>query len=309
MKYTRRALALRLFIATLTLLAPIVEALEIRHLQGVTTLSATPQKTLVLDIASIDTLSVLGVDIAGVPGGVLPHYISQYSGDKYPKIGSFFEPDYEAINAAQADLAIIGGRSRSKYPEVSAILPTVDLSVDNGNYIASAKANITTLGHIFAKESLAAKLNAVIDEKMRLLKSVASDAGRAMILVVNAGKVGTYGPNSRVGWLHKDAGFRTVADNIDDRFHGGDIVSFEYLLEANPDWLFVIDRDAGVGERTAGKAASQVLDNELIRQTTAWKKGQIVYLDSQAAYVAGSGYQGLTLLIDQVYQAVVSAGK
>jgi iron complex transport system substrate-binding protein len=82
-------------------------------------------------------------------------------------------------------------------------------------------------------------------------------------------------------------------------------VSFEYLAEVNPEWLFVIDRDAGIGRATdPGKAAAQVLDNELVHQTNAWKKKQIVYLDPQAAYIVSSGYTALTTLLDQVYKAV-----
>jgi iron complex transport system substrate-binding protein len=126
-----------------------------------------------------------------------------------------------------------------------------------------------------------------------------------MILVTNAGKVGVYGPSSRTGWLHTEIGFKPVAPDIDDRFDRGDVVSFEYLAEVNPEWLFVIDRDAGIGRATdPGKAAAQVLDNELIHQTNAWKKKQIVYLDPQAAYIVSSGYTALTTLLDQVYEAV-----
>ena len=31
----------------------------------------------------------------------------------------------------------------------------------------------------------------------------------------------------------------------------GQQISFEYILEKNPDWLFVIDRDAGIGRAVA----------------------------------------------------------
>ncbi|MBD9388235.1 siderophore ABC transporter substrate-binding protein [Agrobacterium sp. AGB01] len=277
--------------------------ISIKHGQGETVLKGVPQKVLVLDIPSLDTMDALGVEPAGVLASNLPAYLSKYSDAKYLKVGTLFEPDYEAINAAEADLAIVGGRSRAKYPEVSAIVPALDMSVDAQNYIASTKTNILTLGKVFGKDAEAAKLDATIDEKIAALKAVAADAGTAMILVTNAGKVGAYGPNSRVGWLHKEVGFKTVAEDIDDRFHGGDIVSFEYLLEANPDWLFVVDRDAGVGN-SGGDASQKVLDNELVHQTTAWKKGQIVYLDPQAAYIVSSGYTALTMLIDQVYKAV-----
>ena len=63
----------------------------------------------------------------------------------------------------------------------------------------------------------------------------------------------------------------------------------------------MIDRDAGVGNEGA---AEQLLDNELIHQTNAWKNGHVVYLEPQAAYVTMHGYQGLILLLDQVTTAL-----
>lgn len=72
----------------------------------------------------------------------------------------------------------------------------------------------------------------------------------------------------------------------------------------NPDWLFVIDRDAGVGENTG--AAAALLDNELVNQTTAAQEGQIIYLDPQAAYITMHGYEGLMLLLDQVLEGLTA---
>lgn len=281
------------------------EEMTIKHAQGETVLKAAPKKVLVLDIPSLDNLDALGVEPAGVVGSNLPTYLQKYADGKYLKVGTLFEPDYEAINAAEADLVIVGGRSRAKYPDVAKITPAIDMSVDSKEFIGSVKANITKLGDIFGKQEEAKKLDATIDEKVAKLKEIAPNSGTAMILVTNAGKVGVYGPSSRTGWLHTEIGFKPVAADIDDRFDRGDVVSFEYLAEVNPEWLFVIDRDAGIGRATdPGKAAAQVLDNELVHQTNAWKKKQIVYLDPQAAYIVSSGYTALTTLLDQVYNAV-----
>jgi len=306
LKEFRRTFSRSMMAALLLALAPAAHAQEmkIEHAQGETVLKAPPAKVLVLDMPSLDTLDALGVEVEGVPGSNLPKYLSKYADEKYLKVGSLFEPDYEAINAAEADLVIVGGRSRSKYPDVAKITPAIDMSVDSKDFIDSAKANITKLGEIFGKQAEAQRLDATLDEKIAALKAIAPQAGTAIILVTNGGKIGAYGPNSRVGWLHKEIGFKTVEENIDDRFHGGDVVSFEYILEKDPDWLFVIDRDAGVGRGNDGNAAAQVLDNELVHQTKAWKNGQIVYLDPQAAYIVASGYTALTTLIDEVYAAV-----
>jgi iron complex transport system substrate-binding protein len=281
-------------------LAPMpAQALTIKHTQGEVTLQETPKKVLVLDINALDIIDALGVEPAGVPGSNLPSYLSKYD---YAKIGSLFEPDYEAINAAEPDLVIVGGRSRTKFREVSEIAPTIDLSVDSEPFTEGLKANIATLGEIFDREEKAAELIATFDGKVEALKTSAADAGTALILVTNAGKVGAYGPNSRVGWLHKEIGFRPVEDDIDDRFHGGDIVSFEYILEKDPDWLFVIDRDAGVGN--AGNSAEATLDNELVARTQAVRNGHVVYLDPQAAYIVSAGYTSVSKLLDEVREAV-----
>src|SRR5690606_22598829 len=115
--------------------------------------------------------------------------------------------------------------------------------------------------------------------------------------VTNAGNVGVYGPDARVSWIYKELGMPIAVSKVEDGDHGGDTISFEFILETNPDWMFVVDRDAGVG--TSNGAAAALLDNELVNQTTAAKEGHIVYLDPQAAYITMHGYDALMLLLDQ----------
>nr|WP_246741826.1 ABC transporter substrate-binding protein [Rhodomicrobium udaipurense] len=272
----------------------------IEHAQGRTVLPKKPEKVLVLDINTLDIAEALGAQPAGVLGSNLPPWLKKYADPRYARMGTLFEPDLEAINAAGADLAIVGVRSRGKLKDVAALVPAVDLSFDQDKIVESVKANITKVGTIFGKEAEAARLVADLDARVAKLRDSASGAGTALILVVNGGKVGAYGPTSRIGWLHRELGFKTVESKIDDRFHGGDVVSFEYILEKNPDWIFVIDRDAAVGAAKTGGAAAAVLDNELVRQTSAAKLGRIVYLDPAAAYIAPGGYTALTILTGQI---------
>jgi hypothetical protein len=55
---------------------------------------------------------------------------------------------------------------------------------------------------------------------------------------------------------------KPAIDNLTVARHG-QVVSFEFLLKTNPDWLFVIDRDVAIGQD--GKTAQQLLDNPLVR--------------------------------------------
>ncbi len=281
-----------------TAMTAVAQDKVITHPQGETTISGVPAKVLVQDWAAFDNLNALGVAVAGVPSSNGPSYL----GDAVPadaiQIGSLFEPDFEGIAAAEADVYFVAARSASAYETSKDLVPTIDLSVNNGAIIEGVKANITKLGEVFDLQDKAAELNAALDAKVDEVKAAAAGKGDALVLVTNAGNLGVYGPDSRVSWVYNEVGIASALADVKDGDHGGDAVSFEFLLEVNPDWVFVVDRDAGTGENTG--AAAALLDNELFNQTTAAQQGHIVYLDPQAAYITMHGYQGVMLLLDQV---------
>lgn len=276
----------------------------VSHPQGETTISGVPETVFVLDWAAFDNLTALGVEVDGAPGSNIPSYLADSMDDDLAAIGSLFEPDFESIAAAAPDLVIVAARSAGTYPMLSGIAPTIDMSVNNADIVSGVKANIETLGEIFAIEDRAAELNAALDAKIEEARAAAEGKGNGLVLVTNAGKLGVYGPDSRVAWIYNELGIPSVMDEVDDGDHGGDAVSFEFLLETNPDWLFVVDRDAGVGNEGAARA---LLDNELMHQTTAWQEDQIIYLDPQAAYITMHGYSGVMLLLDQVIEGLNAA--
>nr|WP_199562554.1 siderophore ABC transporter substrate-binding protein [Pelagibacterium lacus] len=269
----------------------------VSHPQGETTISGVPEKVFTIDWAAFDNLNALGVDVAGAPGSNAPGYLADLVTDDLVNVGSLFEPDFETIAAEQPDLVIVAARSAGTYPQVSEIAPTIDMSVSNADLIAGVEGNIEQLGEIFGLQDRAAELVADLNAKVEEARAAADGKGIGLVLVTNAGNLGVYGPDSRVAWIHNELGIPSVMANVEDGDHGGDGVSFEYLLESNPDWLFVVDRDAGVGNEGA---AAALLDNELMHQTTAWQNDQIIYLDPQAAYITMHGYSGLMLMLDQV---------
>jgi iron complex transport system substrate-binding protein len=299
-KFTRTPALLAALVAGALAMTSLTQAQEIvvTHAQGETTLPGVPTKVLTSDWAAFDNLHALGVPVAGVPASNAPSYLQGFVAADALQIGSLFEPDFEGIAASGSDLYIVGARSREAYATAKDILPTIDLSIDNADIIAGIEGNLTKLGEVFGLQDKAAELNAALDAKVAEVKAAAEGKGKALILVTNAGNLGVYGPDSRVAWIHNQLGIPSAMENVKDGDHGGDSVSFEFLLEANPDWLFVVDRDAGTGESTG--AAAALLDNELVNQTTAAKEGHIVYLDPQASYITMHGYSGVMLLLDQV---------
>lgn len=91
-----------------------------------------------------------------------------------------------------------------------------------------------------------------------------------MVLMISGGKMSAYTPGSRFGFIFDELGFTPAATFAESGRHGN-VVTSEFILNANPDWLFVLDRDNAIG-RTEGQSAQQVLDNPLIHKTKAWQK-------------------------------------
>ncbi|MFC5387388.1 siderophore ABC transporter substrate-binding protein [Aquamicrobium segne] len=289
------ALALTLSAVTLGYAAPV------KHAQGETNIDGVPQKIVVFDLAVVDTLDVLGVEIDGLPTGILPSYLQKYADSDIANIGTMFEPDYEAVAALEPDLIIVGGRSAPKYAELSRLAPTIDLTVDRTNFFASAKQNAVTLGEIFGKQAEAAKAVTALDASLAGLAASAENAGNVLVMITTGGRMSAHGPGSRFDVVFSDYGFKPAVDGLDTGTHG-QAISNEFILETNPDWLFVVDRDAAIGRE--GVAASQMLDNELVNQTTAWQKNQVVYLDPVSWYLVGGGLTAMSISIDQIAEAL-----
>ena len=278
--------------------------ITISHAQGETVLPGVPKTVLTLDLASLETLDAIGVEVTGVVGALIPAHLSKYKDDKYVKIGTLFEPDYETINAAAPDLIIVAGRSSPKYQELSRIAPTIDLSTDENAFLATAFRNARTLGRIFGKEDEVEARLGRIETSIQAVREKSRNAGRGLIVLATGGRLSAYGPRSRFGTLHKDFGIAPAVEDLDRAIHGQGI-SFELILKANPDWLFVIDRDTAIGQ--AGQSAAQLLDNPLVARTTAWQKGHVAYLDPVRWYLVGSGIASLETNADQIAQALDAA--
>ena len=117
---------------------------------------ANPTKTVVLDLAVLDTLHALGVDVTGVPAAAkLPPQLEQYADKRYLKVGSMFEPNYEVIHAAAPQLIFVAGRSAPKYDELSKLALTVDLTVDAKDLVGSVIRNAELLAAIYGKQARA----------------------------------------------------------------------------------------------------------------------------------------------------------
>lgn len=276
------------------------ETITVTHKQGETEVPLSPEKVVVFDLATLDTLDTLGVEPVAVPEAVLPTYLSAY--ESTPKAGSLFEPDYEAVAEIDPDLIIVAARSSEALPELDKIAPTIDLTVDWTDYRAEFTTAVETLGQIFEKDDEAAAALQSIDEKMTETAGLAADAGTALIVSTSGNELQANGLESRYGWIHSELGFEMAVEEVEAATHG-DPISNEFVLETDPDWLFVIDRDAAVGESDSA-SARELIDNELIRQTSAFQNDQVVYLSPSEWYIVMYGLNAVDVMVDEVHSAL-----
>ncbi|MEF7440063.1 siderophore ABC transporter substrate-binding protein [Paenibacillus lautus] len=283
---------------------PASEEITITHKLGETPVKKNPSRVVVFDFGILDSVDKLGVEVLGVPQANIPAYLSKFEDKKYENVGSLKEPDFEKINSIEPDLIIISGRQQDAYEELSKIAPTIFLGVDTSKYMESFKENMNTLGQIFGKEAEVQKELATIDENIKALNEKATATGKkALIILANEGKISAYGPGSRFGILHDVFGFDAVDPNIEVSTHGKDI-SNEYIVEMNPDYLFVVDRGAAVATGEGESGAKAVVENELVNTTNAAKEGNIVYLNPDFWYLSGGGLTSVSEMITEVEAAV-----
>lgn len=294
-RWTRRVLAV--FAGVAASLAFAQGAVTVKHTKGELTLQERPASVVVMDLAVLDTLHTLGVEVQGVPAMEYRRQLSEFNDKKYLRIGSVFEPDYETIHAASPELIIVAGRSSPKYSALAKLAPTLDLTVDPTDLLGSMKRNTAALATIFGREAEAQARLENLDESIAALKKQSPEAGTALIVLTTGGKMSAYGPGSRFGVIHDELGIMPATRELQTTNHG-QAISFEFILKTDPDWLFVIDRDAAIGRE--GQSAGQLLDNELIHQTKAWKNQRVLYLDALNWYTIGSA--GLTAMQENVDQ-------
>ena len=254
-----------------------------------------PDTIAVMDFAILDTLEALGVAVDGVVGPPMLDYLADAMDGAAP-MGTLFEPDYEAIAALGPDLILAGGRSSRVVPDLSRVAPTVDMTIWE-DVVGQGLDRLAAYGTIFSKEDEAAALAASFNARLETVKTDLAGQGSALIVMTNGPKVSTYGADSRFGWLHTDVGLPATIENVEESTHG-EAISFEFIRDANPDILLVVDRMSAIGQD--GASARATLDNPLVHETSAWKNDKVVYLSSAPIYLAGGGIQTMMLTLEEI---------
>lgn len=275
----------------------------VEHKLGKTEIKRLPQRVAALEMNEVDMLDQLGVPIAGMVKDFVPHFLGKYKNAAgVADLGAIVQPNLERVHALRPDLILITPLQANHYQELSDIAPTVHFDIDFRNsqtgHIDAVKKHLLTLGRIFNKETLAREKSALLDAQLQEVRRITEGRPeRALIVLHNNGAFSSFGARSRYGFVFSSLGVKQASAAVESSLHGQP-VSSEFIQQANPDILYVVDRTA-VMERKAVLKAEDVA-NPLLRQTNAWKNGRVVFVDADAWYTTGASPTALGLLFKDV---------
>lgn len=278
------------------------EKIEITHELGKTSLVENPQKIVVFDMGTLETLDELGIKVAGLPKKNLPSHLKKYAEDpNIVDIGTMQEPNFEKINALGPEAIFVSNRQQAVYGELSKIAPTVYFNTYDKDYMSALEIKMKTLGQIFKKED---ELNAKVAQLKKEIETsnaeISKSDKKGLILLYNKGKFSAYGKGSRFGFIHDVMGVKPAIEDLEVATHGQP-VSNELILKTNPDYIFIVDRNAAVESIPTNKSE---IENVMIQKTNAFKNGKITYLDAGYWYLSGGGTASTQQMIKDVQQTV-----
>lgn len=285
------------------LLNPITaQTVTLESTLGIQEFSTQPHRIAVFDLGALDTIDVLGgsKNVIAIPKETpIPQNLTQHT-DEYQNVGRLTDPNFEKLNEATPDLNIISARQNRFISRFEEIAPTYFSNIDINDFYPSFERNILNIAKVLNKTELADQKLAELREQISNIKK--NTLGKtALILLVNESKLSTYGEKSRFGLIFQQYGFTPVDNDIDAATHGMS-VGFEYILTHNPDYIFVVDRTAALTDKKDN--ASTVLNNNIIKQTVAYKNNHIIYLNAANWYLAMGGLNTMKLMNEEIERAL-----
>lgn len=269
-----------------------------QHSLGTLEIDGTPQRVVVLGYGSLDFIDALGITPVGMPKTLLPTSLQHYKADAFTNTGSVKEVNFETLFTLKPDLIIAEARMADIYQDLNDVAPTYIFKIDTTDYWKTTQEHWRTLGAIFNKQAQAEQLIAEVQDQINHLHSkVAVNPPRALTVSSSGNTLAMFGQHSRFSFIYDEAGFKTSTSANVDAVSGshGNLISFEYIADAQPEVLLVLDREQAIGQSN-GKA-KQLFNNALIKSIPAAKNDRVLFIEPAAWYLTAGGYQSTKTMI------------
>ena len=264
-----------------------------------------PERVIALNFTSVDILDKLGLGdriVGMVKGNMVPEHLKKYADNpNIANVGGMKTVDMEKLMSLQPDLILSSDRTIKNYKKFSVVAPTVASYVNyKQGFLQGFKHNLDVHAKIFNKEAEAAKIYADIESRVTSLQQKAKDK-TAILGLFTGGSLKVLGDKGRMALITNDIGFKNLAEGVN--INHGNNSSYELLVQKDPDFLFILDKDVAVGANA--KSAKQLLDNALIKQMKAHQQNRIAFLEPGSAwYLADGGLTSMDLMLANIETAL-----
>lgn len=259
-----------LFIFSLSLFSQQSIAVTVEHESGSLTINKEPKRVVALAFSFVDALAIAGVSPVGVADdGDKTRVIKSVRNliDDWKSVGSRYQPSLEAISALKPDLIIAdSGRHLSIYDDLSRIAPTLMLKSRGVTY----HENLIEVQKIAKAVNRTKTVNLRLDKHNQLMsafkKQLKSENTYQFAIITDKG-MWMHSPNAYAGSVIKELGLKSPFTETPKEAYLQ--TSFEQLLKANPDWLYV-------GQYTETTVFDKWKKNPLWNLLSAVKSNQLI---------------------------------
>ncbi|AWB82377.1 iron ABC transporter substrate-binding protein [Corynebacterium yudongzhengii] len=264
------------------------ETITLEDNHGTKEVPANPETVVATDNRAFEVLSEWGIELAAAPQPLVPFTVEDYkTSEDIVDIGNHREPDLEALTAVQPDLIVNGQRFTQYYDEISELNPDatiIEFEPRDGEPLdEELRRHTEALGKAFGHEEEAQQLIEDFDAAIERAREAYNGEDTVMAVNVSGGTIGyiapglgrTFGPIFDLLELNPALEVENASDD-----HQGDDISVEAIAQSNPDWVLVLDRDAGTNSRNEeGFVGAQTVigESEALQNTTAISEDQVYY--------------------------------
>lgn len=258
--------------------------------RGEVEIPADPQAVAAFDNRIFQVLADWDIDLVSAPVDLIPDTIEKYHDDEdIRNTGNHNEPNLEELVAAEPDLIITGYRYAQYYDEMADLLPDtaiIDLSFgqddegESNQPLEDTLKEITnTIGEVFENEDGAEELSNEFDEAKERARDAYNSDATVMGLIVSGGDINYSAPSTgrSVGPVFDMLELTPSLDEDGSGNHQGDDISVEQIASSNPDWILVLDRDAGTSAGAEQPASEVISDSEALQNVPAVQNDNIVF--------------------------------
>lgn len=293
-------------------------------------ITPNPTTVAIFDYGVLDMIYRVGFERTGIELLIVPTketlpdefaYFANQSNDRVITGGTLFYVDWDVLDLVQPDLVILGARSfgmnaagnrLNTEERVDFVNSTLERyggteflflahNAQVAQQLVDMQRNVDALALVFPQlaDDLNRYMNDIRAQFAEIYTTVSEGEYRALFVSTGSPtNMSVFLRNSRYGMIYDEFGFFPVQDEeIEWTDQHGFDTRAEFVLETNPDVIFLLDRSEVVG---TGAGSDNFLGDPIIQMTEAYQNGHIYTLNGVPWYTITVGFTGAEAMINDI---------